>query len=149
VILPATISTIWRLQTEILFALDLELLFIVIVHTIDQIRKVGWKQTRSRLGNLAAMAIGLHMLGLTLQRGWNTWIFHSKVSVGYGELQFGYVDGICIPLTGLALGVVGMIACIRIFTPARWGHWGWVMSSLFTVVFVVWLELPYAWNGLT
>lgn len=144
-ILPATISAIWRLQTEILVALDLELLFIIIVHMVDQIKKVGWKQARSRLGNLAAIAIGTHMLGLTIQRGWNTWIFHSKVNIGYSDLQFTYIDGIGIPLAGLAIGVIGMALCIRVFTPVRWGNWGWILSILFAIVFVVWLEMPYAW----
>lgn len=118
---------------ETLLIFDIALLFFIASHLRREYRNRGWANMRVQLGNQAAIAVAVHIFGLTIIRAWTTaqyWLERN----GYSSLVVE--DQYQIALLGLIISVIGMACCIRIFSPARWGNWGWMLSFVAALGFV-------------
>lgn len=130
-------ATAREVIAETLFIMDAGFLCFVGSYIGQQIREIGVRNLWGRLGNKAALAVALHVLGLMIIRGWSTsmyWMVH------HGINQAALEDAYEIALWGLVLACVGMALCIRVFSPAKWGNWGWVITFCAALVFVGYMQ---------
>lgn len=130
-------AIIRQVIAEALLVFDLSLLVFITRHTYCEVKRRGLAAARQRIGNQAAIAVGVHVLGLTIIRAWSTAQYYLQGR----DINPDIVENIyAIPLVGLGFAVVGMACCIRIFSPARWGNWGWVLSFMAAIGFVGWMQ---------
>lgn len=123
---------------ETLFIFDLALASFIAIHLFREIRKRGIRLAWTRLGNRAALAVGVHMTGLAVIRGWSTAMYWMRF---HGIDPAPIDNAFQIPLFGLSLAAVGMAGCIRIFSPAEWGEWGWVVTFMVVALFIGYMQL--------
>lgn len=135
---PEVSATIAReVIAETLLIFDIGLLLFIAVHLRRELRVRGFNGARTRLGNQAAVAVAVHVIGLSLIRGWTTVQYFLRSQGTDPDVVQNIYQ---VPMIGLALAVLGMACCIRIFSPARWGNWGWVLTFMAAVGFVGWMQ---------
>jgi hypothetical protein len=137
---PELTTTIARqVIAETLLVFDVTLLVFIVRHMSCEIRRRGFVAARARIGNKAAVAIGVHVFGLTIIRGWTTLQYYLLSK----DINPDGVDSLyAVPFVGLVFAVVGMACCIRIFSPAKWGNWGWILAFMAALGFVGWMQAP-------
>jgi hypothetical protein len=122
---------------ESLFVFDVGLLVFIAAHLRREFCLRGFRAARARLGNQAALAVGVHTVGLMIIRGWTTLQFYLK-GIGYNPVSVE--EAYPVALTGLVIAVLGMACCIRIFSPRRWGNFGWILVFSAAIGFVGWMQ---------
>lgn len=130
-------NTVRQVIAEALLVFDLGLLCFIVVHLRREVRRRGFALARTRLGNQAAVAVGVHILGLTLIRSWTTYLYWANES---GVDTSGAEDAYPLAMVGLVIAMVGMACCIRIFSPVRWGNWGWILTFCAALGFVGFMQ---------
>lgn len=122
---------------ETLLVFDVAMVCFIGSHLWREYRTLGFVRARSRLGNQAAVAFGVHIIGLAVIRWWSAiqyWLDRHGLSSRWLESHSQ------IALGGLVISVIGMACCIRIFSPARWGNWGWALTFLAALGFVGFMQ---------
>lgn len=80
--------------------------------------------------NKAAISITIYFVGEAVARGWTVAMLWSFRHPTYRETVQGLYP---IALIGGAIAMWGALCMIRIFTPAEWRHWPWVVSGILAV----------------
>lgn len=133
-----TALTIRQVINNSLLVLDLALLIFIARHLYRETRLTGLQAAYNRLGNQAALSIFIHVIGLTMIRGWSALLlYYQGQGVDAWQIEQLYPVGVI----GLFIALVGMGCCIRIFSRAEWGHWGWVLSSAAAMMFAVGMQV--------
>lgn len=102
--------------------LSLFLWIVLSVYLVGEVRNEG-RYWYDRLGNKAAVAIWVYMLGETISRMWGAVLTAAVLSgADSGEIENRYP----IALVGACVALVGILCKVRIFTPKGWGEWLWL-----------------------
>lgn len=117
-----------------LFVLDIVLMAVIVHHLVREYCALGLRRAYNRLGNQAAFAVLVLMVGHIVIRGWAAaLLWHYDRGVNPLEIEERYPVG----LAGAALALVGMVCCVRIFSPYRWRNVIWPGSILLAAAFIV------------
>lgn len=127
-----------ELNTEILFVMDIGLLCFIVYYLYSQIKLMGVKYAFMRMGNQAALVIGIHVLGLTIQRSWSMVMYWMRFNaIGYMLMEETYQ----VVLVGLAITAIGLAGTVRIFSPPSWGNYGWMTVFAAAAIFAAALHI--------
>jgi hypothetical protein len=140
---PAFYMMLLRQTTNnFLFVMDVTLVCILALYIISYLRAYGrsaWGMVRVR----AAIWIGLHVIGLTMQRAWGIVLYRAY---DRGENMMAVEQHFPVYLAGSLVAVIGLAGTIYTFTPiagqenaSRWKRampliLAIIVASLFTVV---------------
>lgn len=140
---PAFYMMLLRQATNnFLFVMDATLVCILALYIISYLKASGaraWGMVRIR----AAVWIGLHIIGLTMQRGWGIVLYRAY---DRGENMMAVEQHFPVYLAGSVLAVIGLAGTIYTFTPLagqdNQGQWkraaplvlALIAASLFTIV---------------
>lgn len=122
---------------ETLLIFDIGLLAFIVFHIRREVALRGFAGMRSRLGNQAAVAVGVHIFGLTIIRAWTTTQYYMGAR---GIDTAGVEEQYPVALIGLFIAMTGMACCIRIFSPERFGNWGWLLTVMAAIGFVGFMQ---------
>lgn len=132
-----TALIIRQIVNNALLVLDLALIGFIVRHLISEVHTTGLKRTYARLGNQAALAILIHIVGLTMIRAWSALLlYYQGQGVDAWKIEQLYPIGI----VGASIALIGMGCCIRIFSREEWGNWGWIGSVGAAAVFVIGMQ---------
>lgn len=104
--------------------LDLAILLILSLFLFHALREDGWYVS---LGNRLVIGLYTYFFGITLYRFWQFYVlilyeqgrFDEAVAF---EVRWG------IGLWTSAIAIIGAACFARVFAPARWGHWTWIIG---------------------
>ncbi len=130
-------AVIRQIIAEILLVFDIGLGIFIARYLWCEYRKRGLKEMRERVANQAAIAVGMHIIGLGIIRTWSVVQF---VIVKHGGNPGPVENEFQFPLIGLILAVAGMSCCIRVFAPVKWKHWGWLLIFMAALAFVGYMQ---------
>lgn len=133
-----TALVIRQIINNALFVLDIALVAFIVRHLICEVRTGGLQYAYGRLGNQAALAILVHIVGLTMIRGWSALLlYYQGQGVDAWQIEQLYPIGI----VGASIALIGMGCCIRIFSRQEWGNWGWIVSVAAAASFVIGMQV--------
>lgn len=128
---------LWRqIIAETLFIFDV--IFAVVLIRYLWINKSGqpwWEQVHLQ----GAFAFLTLIVGHILIRGWS--IVSFVAIKRQGASIFDMENWLPVSFVGTIIAVIGMIWCIRVFSPGRWGEVGWIVAVILAGCFVAAMRL--------
>lgn len=76
----------------------------------------------------AAIALTVYFLGAALRGGYNWWLMINDIAPTQA------IDYFYIKMGSAALGVIGGVCILRVFTALRWGHIAWMVGGAIAIV---------------
>lgn len=114
------------------FILSLCLVVIFAGFLWKEMQEDGWYP---RVRNRAALALLAYFTGETIARAWTVLLLSDYVRThgqGYWAIEQRYP----IALVGAGISFVGAICCVRVFSPASWGHKAWLVVVAIAAIFM-------------
>lgn len=109
------------------------LVIIFAMFLVKEMREDGWYP---KLRNQAAIALLIYFTGETIARGWGALLLY-KMSTGDDLLTvFAVEEKYPFALAGAAISFFGALCCVRVFSPASWGHKAWVSVAIAAAAFM-------------
>lgn len=106
----------------------------IIAHLYGEWRTRGVRRGYHRLGNRAALAMLIYIVGETIIRAWaGVLLWHYAEGRNAIEVEAKYP----VALFGAAIALVGAVCMMRIFSRASWGNRVWIGSVVLAAVVVV------------
>lgn len=115
------------------FVISLCLVFVFGGFLLKEMREDGWYP---KLRNQAAISLLIYFIGETLARGWGALLLY-KMSTGEDMIAaFAVEQRYPLALAGAAISFVGAVCCVRVFSPASWGHKAWLVVVAIAAAFM-------------
>lgn len=131
-----------ELNTEVLYIMDMGGAVFLGLFLYKDLVKRGFFPMKENPGNKLAIGLFIHLVGLAILRGWSVTMYvlgALGLDPNVVEEQFQ------ISLIGLMIAVLGMACIIRVISPPKWRHWGWITVYAAAVLFVAFIHIARGW----
>lgn len=100
------------------------LVVIFIAFLVKEMQYDGWYP---KIRNQAAIALLIYFCGETLARAWGALLLYKMTHAGQDLVTiFAVEERFPIAMIGAGISFFGALCCVRVFSPASWGHKAWL-----------------------